>query len=109
VTKIYAICDREAYAKFKDHFCPQNGSHYIELESGRVLVLAFFHKEENEHAFSMLAGVDVLPDAFFSDGRLQAEHAEELSELGLPESPTTFHVAKAAAKRHPLMKLRSWL
>ena len=109
MTKLYAICDRAAYDKFKDYFCPQHGSHYIELQSGKLLVIAFFHKEENEIVFANLPGVTPLPDAFFTSGTLAKEHAEQLAELGITESSSMLDVARAAGARHPLMKLRSWL
>jgi hypothetical protein len=109
VTKIYAICDRKAYEEFKDNFCPMHGSHYIDLPSGRLLVLGFFHKEENEIAFAVKEGVEILPDPFFSSSKnLEPSHIEELRDLGVSESSTILDVGRAAAARHPLMKLRAW-
>lgn len=112
-TKQYAICDREAWDKFRDHFCPYNGSHYIELANGRLLVLGFFHKEENALEFENRPGIDVLPDAFETTGILKQHHAEQLLELLPPDADTSnismLAIARGAAQRHRLMKLRTWL
>lgn len=105
----YAICSAAAIAKHKDVFHSHHGSHYIDLPDGRVLAIVHFSSESGEIAFASEPGVELLPDPVFEGAReLDAEHVRALEHLKL-EGKTVLHAAKAAAKVHPLMKLRSWM
>jgi hypothetical protein len=109
MTRSYAICTKAAHEKLKSCFHPQYGSHYLDLPDGRILVQAAFADESGEATFSTHPDVEMLPDPQFEGKTPLAEkHQAALAHLA-PEGNTVLHLAKAAGKVHPLMRLRSWL
>jgi hypothetical protein len=109
VTRYYAIMTKAAHDSLKDHFHPQYGSHYLDLPDSRLLVLAHFHNEAGETAMSAHPEVAILPDvALEGNEPLRPEHLAAVEHLQL-EGNTVLHLARAAARIHPLMKLRGWM
>ena len=109
MTRVYAICTKEAHERLKNCFHPQYGSHYIDLPDGRILLMANFNDEAGEVLFTSDDQVETLPDPYFAGNQpLEAKHLSAVAHLGL-EGNTVLHLARAAGKMHPLMKLRPWM
>jgi hypothetical protein len=109
MTKLYAICSKQAYEKTISLFHYQHGSHFLDLPDGRVFVMGVFGDEFGESEFCAMPGVEVLPDPMLQGNQeLKPEHAQALAHLK-PEGNTVLHAARSAGAVHPLMKLRSFM
>ena len=107
---LYYIADKEKWNSSIDVFHPNLGSHYIDLPDGRILVSCHFPESEaSQEHWESLEGVERLPHPTFEASvPIKRSHALALGHLGIKEFDTVLHVARAAAKRHPLMKLRGF-
>lgn len=101
--KLYYIAPKEVY---QSGFRHTSKSHFIDLPDGKnVLVAAEFDDDRAESVWASHQGVIPLPHPL-SGETITSEHVALIGEhLGVNESHSTFQVAKAAAKFHPLMKL----
>jgi len=79
-------------------------AHWIDLGDGYQLVCAEF--ASGQDTFESHPLVVSLPHPQEPGATIGQSAAEHLSELGVTETSTVWDVAKAAAKRHPQMKLR---
>lgn len=108
MTKIYAIVKKSALPELKDFFHPNYGHHWIDLDGENVLLLGSFSTHSGEVMFADHPAVELLPDMQFEGNvEIKVEHQALVKSLQ-PEGKTVLHVARAAGKIHPLMKLRSW-
>jgi hypothetical protein len=101
---MYAICPKYIYLQ---HVQLQhvNDAHYIDLNSGNILVKVTFKSDHITDQFSNHPRVNALPHV--SSGRaVGAKVSQHLSHLGINENHTTWDVADAAAKIHPVMRMR---
>lgn len=106
--RIYAIVKRRALPELKDWFHPQHGHHYVDLDADTVLLLGHFSKPSGENLFGTHPDVELLPDLEYSGNEpLKPEHQTRVAHLK-PAGNTIVHLARAAGKQNPLMKLRSW-
>jgi hypothetical protein len=108
-TATYHLMEKAEWFKHKDLFHPQYGSHYIDLPSGKVLVAATFGTEASEEHFLATAHKDSLPHPVWEGTqKISASQAGELSHMGITTDHTVLDVARAAAKIHPKLKLRTF-
>lgn len=105
---LYYIVDPDTWKASINLFHPQLGSHWIPLPNGKLLVSCHFPPTHaNVETWEHQANVSPLPHPIFEGTKpLSDEHVAALSHLGIKTGHTVLDVAGAAAKLHPLMKLR---
>jgi len=108
-TATYHIMDKAEWVKHVNLFHPQYGSHYIDLPSGKILMAANFGNEGSEEDFLTSAQKDSLPHPVWEGTqKISSSQAAELAHLGITTEHTVLDVARAAAKIHPMLKLRTF-
>jgi hypothetical protein len=109
MTRTFHIMEKDEWMRFVPYFHPMYGSHYIDLPSGKILVAVAFSTEGSEDHFADTAEKLSLPHPVLEGNqKLSVEHVAELSHLGITTEHTVLDVARAAAKIHPLVRLRIW-
>lgn len=118
--KNYYITDKDTWLAHVNTFCPDLGSHYIDLPSGEILVcVAFARKDEasrlkwEDHSqVKVLPSVQLEADVELDDDdtdkvkHLLPDQAKRGSAAAQPKMKTTIRdVARGAGAMHPLMRL----
>lgn len=111
--KQYFITTKEFAEKHAHCFCPKDGSHFIDLPSGEILIAVNFHSEATEEHWHGMAGPgahEPLPHPMWDGNEpIKPHHHDKLKHLGglsTMKAPTVHDVAHHAGQRHPLMRLR---
>jgi hypothetical protein len=121
--KDYYITDRDTWFAHVNTFCPELGSHYIELPSGDILVAVHFARkdEANRLRWQDHPKVKTLPSIQLEgDVELDDDDTEKVKHLlpnpelrgraqlapGQQKLKTNIRdVARAAGSNHPLMRV----
>ena len=106
----YYLTDKETWLEHTNVFHPQLGSHYIDLPDGRILISAHFPvTHSSAEVWEDHPRVEKLNHPVFEGTKpLDDKHVAALAHLGIRKGHTVIDVATAAAKIHPLMKLRAF-
>jgi hypothetical protein len=113
------LTNLETWAAHKEKFHPQEGSHYIDLPDGSILVAASFSDEASELRWESHKNVHALPDPSMEGNvPLSASHHAALRHLfdddksakgpsrANFEPKTVLDVAKVVGSIHPQMRIR---
>ena len=116
----YYLCEQKTWAESVGLFDSRDGSHYVDLPDGKILVCASFRDAAAQSKWESHPNVSALPDpAFEGTASLNAPEHVSLRHLfgdqqkkSSPSSAdysqkTVLDVAREVGKIHPLMKLRS--
>lgn len=107
--KTYHICKKSVWEQHYHKFCPQKGSHYIDLDHGFILIACNFADELYEADWAAVEGVEHLPHPLYEGNKpLKPHHHAKVKHLGVEAHHTILDLARTVGQISPLMRLSSF-
>jgi len=101
--KTYYVTSKETHRRCVELF-DEDGSHYLDLPGGGILVMGSFRDDVHEAAFAQQADVAPLPHP--NSGETMAQHPEllgKLAPLGVVATHSMWDISKILGALHPHM------
>ncbi len=115
------VCPAEVWNEHLEHFHPTQGSHYIDLGDGMMLVATDFTNEDSQELWENHAAVAPLPHPTFegtatlkahvadATKKFSAKHLGYLASIGVMPEDSVLDVSRKARAIHPLVKIGNML
>lgn len=105
----YYITTREKLEEHKSSFHHQKGSHYVDLDNGKILLSVHWPEHDDGlERFETDPDVEVLPSVMTEGTKpLDAQHSAMLASIGHVQGETVIQLASRVAKLHRGLRMSS--